>query len=462
MAEASDFGIVWGMRTLLAAGVLSGACYGAALTVPHWGKELTRFAPLYGLLILFYLLAVWSVGRVTRSPAFAGPVGGESGAGGGLAGGAPAAENPARLLAVIWIGAVLFRALALAAAAGLSDDLFRYLWDGKVLLHGVNPYRYPPSAEALAGLRDGLWSSINHPDLPTIYPPLCMPVFAAVRAISGTVPAWKLAMVCFDLAAGFVFLRGLRAAGRPATWVVLYLWHPLVVVEFAGSGHVDAVGLLLLALGFLFWARGRWFRSGLSLTLAGLVKFFPWVAVPLFARRLGRRWWLLPLPVALLYLVFAQGGVNPLGSLRTYAAIWRSNDFLFGLLVRDPHPTPEALRHAKEIVLVLVALLWVGLAAFRRPLPSAYGWTVGVLLLLSPVAHPWYVLWLFPAILFAGQPAWWIWSLTAFLAYAPLPGYLAGGVWTESGWLKAVEYLPVLVWIPVQIRMERRRRGAVR
>lgn len=450
MAGASVFGIVSRMRSLLAAGILSGACYGAALAVPHWGKELTRFAPLYGLLIAGYLVAVWSVARGTETPVFAAASPGLSAPGGEAAG--------YRLLIVIWAGAVVFRALAVAAAPGLSDDLYRYLWDGKVLLHGVNPYRYPPSAEALAGLRDGLWSSINHPDLPTIYPPLCMPVFAAVRAISGSVFVWKAIMALVDLAAGYVFMRGLRAAGRPRSWVVLYLWHPLVVVEYAGSGHVDALGLLLAALGFFFWVRGGWFRSALSLTLAGLVKFFPWVAVPLFLRRLGRRWWLLPLPVAFLYLLFAQHGVNPLGSLRTYTAIWRSNDFLFGFLVRDAHPTPEALRHAKEIVAVVVALVWVGLAVFRRPMPSVYGWTLGVLLLLSPVAHPWYLLWLFPAILFAGQPAWWIWTLTAALAYVPLPGYLATGVWNEIGWVKALEVVPVLVCLPWQIRMERRRR----
>jgi hypothetical protein len=82
-------------------------------------------------------------------------------------------------------------------------------------------------------------------------------------------------------------------------------------------------------------------------------------------------------------------------------------------------------------------------------------WTVAVLL-LSPVVHFWYVLWLLPVAVLMRHPAWWVWSLTVFLAYAPLPEFRAGGVWTESTALKAVEYLPVLLLVPLQIWWGRR------
>ncbi|HET9235464.1 MAG TPA: hypothetical protein VFP10_15130, partial [Candidatus Eisenbacteria bacterium] len=91
-----------------------------------------------------------------------------------------ASANDGRRLALIWIGAVLFRALLVPATPALSDDVYRYIWDGRVLLDGINPYRYPPQAAELASLRDALWTQINHPELETIYPPLLMLLFAAV------------------------------------------------------------------------------------------------------------------------------------------------------------------------------------------------------------------------------------------------------------------------------------------
>src|SRR4029079_243666 len=95
-------------------------------------------------------------------------------------------EDRGRIRAV-WMGGILFRAVLVPLAPRFSDDLYRYLWDGKVLLHGINPYRYSPTAPELAGLRAALWPLINHPDLPTIYPPLCMLFFAASVWIAPTV-----------------------------------------------------------------------------------------------------------------------------------------------------------------------------------------------------------------------------------------------------------------------------------
>ena len=119
-------------------------------------------------------------------------------------------------LAVIWGGAILCRALLVPIVPALSDDVYRYLWDGKVLLAGINPYRYPPIAPELQSLRDGLWPLINHPNLPTIYPPLSMLFFAAAAWIAPTVLTWKIVATSMDLLAGYVLMRALGARGNRA------------------------------------------------------------------------------------------------------------------------------------------------------------------------------------------------------------------------------------------------------
>ena len=358
-----------------------------------------------------------------------------------------------RRLVVLWSGAILFRAILFFTAPGLSDDIYRYIWDGKVLLAGINPYRYPPSAPELQGLRDALWPLINHPDLPTIYPPLCMLFFAAAVWIAPTVLVWKSVAVGVDLLAGCAFMRALEARGNPRAWVALYLWHPLVLFEFAGNGHVDAVGLLLLALGFWAWAEGKPLVTGLTLGLGGMVKFLPWIALPSLWSRLRARWWILPLTIGAFYLAFWGRGLTPLGSLGVFVAKWRGNDFLFSLFVPQD-ATESQLYTAKLIAGVCVALVWLATLLGRRDWISTYAWTVGALFLVSPVVHPWYVIWLLPVLFVLPHPAWWAWSLTAFMAYHPLAAYRATGVWEESLAWKAWEVSPALTLLPLQAWLE--------
>jgi hypothetical protein len=433
------------MRWMVTLGVLTGGLYAIALTVPDWGRGFDRFGLLSVFLVAAYAAAVTVVRRTARLRP------GPPSPGAGFA--------DTRLLGVIWLGAILFRGVVLSTPPTLSDDMYRYLWDGKVLLSGVNPYRLAPNAPELAALRDAQWALVNNGELPTIYPPLLLVLFAAAGWVSHSVLAWKTLMVAFDLAAGVLWMRALGRRGQPRSWVVLYLWHPLVILEFAGSGHSDAAGLFLVTWALIAAARSRFFTAGLGLTLAGLVKFMPWSVVPLLLRRVGWKWVLFPAVAAAFYLPFLGGGADVLGSLSVDAATWRANDFLFSFILTGPEPPSEAaLLHAKRIAAVLVAAVWILVLLTRRSLPSAYSWVLGTALILSPVVHPWYLVWLLPPLLFVPHLAWWAWSLTVLLAYLPLPGFLAGGAWNESLVWKSVEYVPVLALIPWQLWREARDR----
>ena len=432
------------MKMVVFAGIVSGGLYAAALDIPDWGLQFTRFLPIYGGLVAGYLVAVVGVGRKTNWSLFRASLQ------------YPPSISGQRLLVVIWITAGAFRFLVLFSDPSLSDDLYRYLWDGKVLLSGINPYAFSPQAQELTALRDAHWPLINNPDLPTIYPPLLILTFALAGLISHTPILWKLVMVLCDLAAAFFIMKTLEHRGRSRKWVILYLWHPLVVVEFASNGHADALGVLLVSAGLYLWARTRWLQSGMVLTLAGLVKFLPWVVLPLFLKRLGWKWALLPAMIVLFYLPFWLGEANPLGSLGTFAAKWRANDFLFSFLpLANFSDSTSGFSLAKWVAAAVVVVVWLLVVLLRRPLPSVYLWTLGTLLLVSPVVHPWYLVWLLPAMVFVPHPAWWVWTLTAILAYHPLPLFLQQGVWVENTLVKTLEYLPVLALVPVNIWLER-------
>ena len=184
--------------------------------------------------------------------------------------------------AVILATAVLLRIGALAAPVYLSDDIYRYIWDGRVQAAGINPYRYIPTDDRLVALRDeAIFPNINRNNYaPTIYPPVAQMLFFLATRFGETVTAMKLVLVAVEAIGIGALLFSLRAAGLPRENILLYAWHPLPVWEIAGSGHIDAAVVAFVSLAMAAALAGRRAWSGAALGAATLVKFFPLVLVP--------------------------------------------------------------------------------------------------------------------------------------------------------------------------------------
>jgi hypothetical protein len=253
------------------------------------------------------------------------------------------------------------RAFLIPASPIFSDDIYRYVWDGRVGLAGINPFVHPPSSEALAHLRDALWPQINHPDIPTIYPPGAQYLFQANAALGGGVAGLKPLIVAVEVTAMAVCWRWLREhwdRDRLLFAFAAYALNPLVFVEVAWSGHLDAVAWSLLIVGLVVWQHDDSARSGaLSSATVGAsasVKFLGLAALPLLVFDRGSAssharplWQRLAAPVAVLgvlvatYLPMADAGTKLFSGLGTYAASWRGNDGGYRVL----HETTEGALH---------------------------------------------------------------------------------------------------------------------
>ena len=199
------------------------------------------------------------------------------------------------------------RAVVVLAPPYLSSDIYRYVWDGRVMAAGINPYRYVPNDPHLAALRDpDIFPEINRGNYArTIYPPAAQAIFFLVTRLGESLTVMKLAMIGFEAVAVALMLRLLTAAGRPAAWIAVYAWHPLPLWEFAGSGHIDAAMIAFVALAL--WSRRPWL-TGLALAGGTLVKLYPAVLLP----ALWHRWdWRMPavfcIALVAAYLPFAWG-----------------------------------------------------------------------------------------------------------------------------------------------------------
>lgn len=325
--------------------------------------------------------------------------------------------------------AILMRVIALAAPVFLSDDIYRYVWDGRVQAAGINPYRYIPTDRHLAALQDeAIFPNINRNNYaPTIYPPIAQMLFLLAHGFGGTVLATKLVFVAAEAVGIWALLLVLRAAEAPRQQILLYAWHPLPIWEIAGSGHIDAavVAFTVLALAAALAGRRAW--SGAALAAATLVKFFPLVVAPALWRPAGSNRWDWRWPAAFIavvvaaYLPYVAAGWRVLGFLPGYAAEENlTSGSGFWLLDMSRHVVPVPL--AAYLATIAAAMAGLSIGALRRtPQPrSSLRWAtvlaIAVTFLSSP-HYPWYFVWLVALLAVTPWwPGWWL-TVTAVLLY---------------------------------------------
>jgi SAM-dependent methyltransferase len=299
----------------------------------------------------------------------------------------------------VLMGAVLLRLIAFPLLPGLSDDGFRYVWDGMLQVEGINPYAHRPSDPALAGFHDGvLYGRLNSADYYSVYPPASQLVFAAGGALG-----WPLGW--YAVKATFVGMEtaGVWALARmaPARLVLLYAWHPLAVIEVAGQGHTEGGMVCFLLLAVLAYRRRRPAPAVAALTVAGWFKLYPFLLVPFLLRRVGWRYgWAVAAVSAVFVIPYTHPSVlmNVVESLDLYV---RRFEFYAG-----PYYALKAAGRlltggdvSKTLGPLLSVTLLVGTAALfvaersRRPaLPSLWLGVITLVWATATTVHPWYLL----------------------------------------------------------------------
>lgn len=322
-------------------------------------------------------------------------------------------------LAVILAVAIVLRLIVLPLEPLLSNDVYRYVWDGRVQAAGINPYRFVPADPALSGLRDeAIFARMNRADYAvTIYPPIAQMFFFAVTRIGESVTVMKAALVACEAVTVAVIIDLLRRLGLPTTLVVAYAWHPLPVWEIANSGHIDSLMVALMMLGIWLAISSRELAGALAVTLAALIKPFALLALPALWRPFDWRMPTLVIAViAAAYGPYLSVGTGVLGFLTTgYAAEERieSGEGFWALTawrtIFGSHTGDVAL----YMTLAFAVLGGLGLrAAFRRERKaSTILRDINILLLvflfLLSSNFPWYSLMAVPFLpVVGGAPGW--------------------------------------------------------
>ncbi len=424
-------------------------------------------------------------------------------------------EDPFTFWTMIVFG-LLFRLAILPAQQVQEDDVYRYLWDGKVFANNINPYEYAPSEvhdfkalriqnpetyyeiynerneRDLEKLDTLKWESpkslkylerVNHPDVPTIYPPMAQFVFRTVHFFKpDSILAMRVAFLAFDVLALLFIVGILGRLGLNRNSSLVYFWCPLIIKETLNSTHLDIIGISFLCGSLYFLICHRHSAATFFLALSFLGKLYPAILFPLYLqacfehnRKTGGNPWRVPALNSLFFFAIIILGYTPFmgiglqifDGLKAYSTYWQSNDSIFACLVflfRNisgslasttilSNPLPIFLSKVTVVCFLIGVLIWLlekNTSLTKSPLKFIQQIFIlmALVFLLSPIQNPWYLCWVVPFLCLFPSRSWILLTGLVGLYYIDFYfDYQEIQVW--SHWTPWVEYLPfylLLIW----------------
>ena len=411
---------------------------------------------------------------------------------------------------------LLFRVSILPSQQIQEDDVYRYLWDGKVFANKINPYKYSPSEvhefkelriqqpeiyykiydekneHELEKLSDLKWENpkslkylerVNHPEVPTIYPPMAQYVFTLVHLIQpDSIFAMRIAFLIFDLLTLYFIIGILDKLRLNRNLSVIYFWCPLIIKETFNSTHLDIIGISFLCGSMYFLICHRHSLATFFLALGFLGKLYPAILFPFYlqsffenSRKKEVNPWLTLFLNSVLFIVviilgyapFIGIGLEIFEGLKAYSLYWQSNDsifaclvFLFKKLLGDfssvtflSNSLPIFLSKLTIVCILIGVLIWLllkntSLIEEPQKLLKHFFILIALVFLLSPIQNPWYLCWVVPFLCLFPSRSWMLLTGLIGLYYIDFYfDYQEIQSWTK--WTPWFEYLPfylLLIW----------------
>lgn len=366
--------------------------------------------------------------------------------------------------------AVVMRVLLLPAVPNLSDDVYRFIWDGRLLVQGVDPFAYLPEDmmqqgvfQHLQGIDQSLFQQLNSPAYFTIYPPVNQAIFASAAwlfpdSVYGSTIIIRSWLLLADMGVMFMIVVLLRNVQLPEQRFFLYALNPLIILELTANLHFEGLMIFFLLMSFFMLQKDRLVISAFFLALAISTKLLPLILLPLYWRRLGTKqaWYLYFVTAVFTVLMFV-----PLLSYELLAGLSQSVGLYFqkfefnasvyyiireiGFIVKGYNIIGSAGKWLA--VSTFLAIIIYTILERKNQLPAAWMWVWLIYLALATVVHPWYVTPMLAFSTFSTYRFPVLWSWIIFLSYA---GYTSDS-FSENLWLTAVEYGLLVAFIGYEL-----------
>ena len=367
--------------------------------------------------------------------------------------------------------AVLFRLIFLLAIPNLSQDFYRFIWDGRMILEGLNPYLSTPESflsigefpvEQAQELYTGM-GSLNASHY-TNYPPLNQLCFAiaglfAGKNILGSVIVMRLFIIAADFGTLYFGKKLLEKLKIPVHNIFWYILNPFIIIELTGNLHFEGVMIFFLVWSMYLLYIGKWKFAAIVLALSVSIKLIPLMFLPLFFQKLGFKksfgfYIIIGLVTVLLFLPFYS--LEFINNYTQTVALWFQNFEFNASLYYIAREIGYLFRGWNEITIIgkiipIIVLLFIVIITFFRKnkttieLITAMLFVFTFYLFTTTTVHPWYIATLLILSIFTNYKFPIVWSFIIILSYL---AYVNGNN-TENLWIIGLEYLvvySVFIW----------------
>jgi alpha-1,6-mannosyltransferase len=367
--------------------------------------------------------------------------------------------------------AMILRASLMFMTPNMTDDYFRYIWDGLLFAHGYNPYLILPSqfihsAHTVTGITSSLFAGLNSPDYYTVYPPVCEFIFGLSAKVAGGNILGNIILIRLVILlaeSGTIFLLyklALRLSVVPNA-VALYALNPLVIIELTGNLHLEAVMLLFLVLAIYLLVLKKQVYAAVSFGLAVGTKLVPLIFLPLLIKRLGLTksmifYAIVAATLVVFFLPFHSLDLIPnfFSSLRLYFQRFEFNASVYYLLRWIGYQlTGYNIIATLGIILAIATFITIIVITVTEKTVTWLSLFQGMLMcltayfLLATTVHPWYITSLVLISMFTCYRYPIVWSVVIILSYAAYRTV----PYSENLWLVASEYVVVLSYMGYEL-----------
>ncbi|TGM17123.1 hypothetical protein EHQ81_00180 [Leptospira selangorensis] len=372
----------------------------------------------------------------------------------------------------IWAG-ILLRIWFLFTPVFLSEDTFRFLWDGLLVSEGLSPYSELPINVSLGfdqNMEKELLSKMNSPNYYSVYPPILqflflVPVFFLKKGISvfWAISIWKGILILFELGILYIFSKRKKEEGSGN--FLKYWLHPLVLWEGIGNGHPEPILFFFLFLGILSWENGKVFKGSIFYLASILTKILPLLALPFlffyWCRRSTARSIslffganILIFGSALFWFLFSEAGGKILEEhwrkgIGVYFTLFEFHGGFYYLLKNLIRYTWYP--YSTGIILGILSIFTIFFYSFKVSKIETNNKTVllltvwihlcGIYYLFSSTVHPWYFLPILAASVFTKT----IWPLVASSVWILSYSTYSSSPFYDKNWALVLEYSLVFV-----------------
>lgn len=377
--------------------------------------------------------------------------------------------------------AFLFRFIFLFSLPSLSDDFYRFIWDGRLWSAGYHPFLELPSVyvqQGIAGVDKELFSKLNSPEYFTIYPPVSQFVFwvsvkISPQSILGSVIVMRAILLLAEAGSVFIMYKLLKKLSLSSAGILFYSLNPLVIIELTGNLHFEGLVIFFVLLSVHLLLSNQWLASAFSIALAIGSKLVPAIFLPALFSRLGVKQslkygvaamlvlWICFLPLLTIDVIRSMSE-----SIGLYFNRFEFNASLY-YLVREFGFWKYGYNIIQTVgwKLGLTASILILLLSFRGGLnwgprlqQSSFSvlitdwmWILSIYFLFTTILHPWYITTLVALSIFTSFRFPVIWSGLIFLTYA---GYTSDS-FQENLWLTAIEYVVVIGYLIFELKSQK-------